>query len=81
VATHSKRVLEYVSDEIPNGIIDGLNTIFTLNNIPVFDSVKISLNGLVQFRGISRDYTISGNTITFSKAPKTNSKLFVCYFK
>jgi hypothetical protein len=81
VSVHSKRILEYVSNEVPSGLINGTNTIFVLSNVPVNSSERVSLNGLIQFEGISKDYILSGSTITFTKAPKTNNKIFVSYFK
>lgn len=81
MSVHSKRILEYVSNEIPSGSINGINTVFTLSSIPYNSSERVSLNGLIQFEGIVKDYVISGSTITFTKAPKTNNKLFVSYFK
>ena len=67
--------------EVPNGLINGINNIFTLTNIPTNNTQKVYLNGLLQMVGISKDYTISGNTITFIKAPKINNKIIVSYFK
>jgi len=72
---------EVVANEIPSGLIDGSNTIFTLANTPVTGTVQVFLNGLLQAPGSGLDYTISGDTITFAKAPKTNSDLYVSYIK
>lgn len=68
--------------EIPSGTINSTNKIFTLSNTPVAGSVQVFLNGLLQAPGIAPlDYTISGTTITFDKAPRTNSDLYTYYFK
>jgi len=69
-----------VTREILSGAIDGINTIFTLANLPVVDSEQVFLNGLLQdARGI--DYTISGPTITFFLAPIPGDRLLVTYQK
>ena len=71
---------DYVANEIPSGVIDSNNTSYTLANTPVTGSVTVFLNGLYQAPGSGLDYTISGSTITFSKAPHTGSDLYACYF-
>ena len=60
-----------VYQEIPSGIIDNANTIFTLANIPILNSEFITLNGLHLKRGV--DYTILDDTITFINPPYTDS--------
>lgn len=55
--------------EIPTGTVNGSNTVFTLAFTPVPKSPRLHLNGLLQRHGASYDYTISGNTITFTVAP------------
>lgn len=81
MAVLSKKILIAVFNEIPSEIIDGINTIFTLNVIPLLDSEQVILNGLIQTPGIGKDYTISGNTITFSIAPKTGYEVKISYYK
>jgi len=81
VSVHSKRILEYVSNEVPSGLVNGINTSFVLGNVPINSSERVSLNGLIQFEGISKDYILSGSTVIFTKPPKTNNKIFVSYFK
>ena len=70
---------DYIVREVPTGIIDSINTIFTLANIPVLGKEMVFLNGVLQFSGVSKDYTISGAVITFDKAPRTNSEVVVTY--
>ena len=43
------------------------------------DTEKVYLNGLLQEPGSGKDYTISGDTITFSLAPNTGDVLLVSY--
>ena len=57
-----------VDDETPTGTVNGVNTIFTLANIPSpTSSLKVFVNG--QRVRITEDFTLSGNTITFIIAP------------
>ena len=71
---------DIVANEIPTGLINSLNVTYTIANTPVTGSVMVFLNGLLQAPGGGLDYTISGTTITFVKAPRTNSDLYVSYF-
>jgi len=66
----------YIDKEIPSGVVNSINKIFTLNFQPIGNSEHIYLNGLLQDYD---DYTISGNTITFFDAPYTNAKLKCSY--
>lgn len=72
---------EIITNEVPSGDINSSNTIFTLLNTPVTGTVNVYLNGLLQRPGTGLDYTISGDTITFAKAPHTGSDLLVSYVK
>lgn len=71
----------FVDKEIPTGSINGSNTAFTLANTPVSGSEHVYLNGVLQESGAGNDYTISGNSITFTTAPLTGEKLRVSYRK
>ena len=79
--TEAGAVLEadVIVNEIPTGLINSLNVTYTLANTPVAGTVAVFLNGLYQAPGVGLDYTISGTTITFVKAPRTNSDLYVTY--
>jgi len=70
---------DVICNEIPSGLINSLNTSYTIANLPVSGTVEVYLNGLLQAPGVGLDYTISGQTITFVKAPRTNSDLYVSY--
>jgi len=70
---------DVVVNEIPTGLINSSNTDYTLANTPVAGTVAVFLNGMYQAPGSGLDYTISGTTISFSKAPHTNSDLYVTY--
>jgi len=70
---------DLIFHEIPSGLINSINTVYTLANTPVADTVQVFLNGLLQAPGTGLDYTVSGTTITFAKAPRTHSDLYVHY--
>lgn len=61
----------FENQTIGNGItgtIDGINTNFVLDNAPISGSQMVYLNGMLQEPG--QDYTLSGDTITFTEAPE-----------
>jgi hypothetical protein len=63
--------------ETPSGTINGSNHVFTLSNAPTL--LLLDLNGLLMTQGV--DYTLSGNTITFTASlPYTGDRLFANYF-
>ena len=56
----------FADKEIPAGAIDGVNRVFTLGNVPTpAASLQFYRNGVVQS---DADFTLSGNTITFTVA-------------
>jgi len=70
---------DVICNEIPSGAVDGSNTTYTLANIPAAGTVEVYLNGLLQEPGSGKDYTISGNTITFALAPEAGDILLCSY--
>lgn len=70
---------DVICNEIPTGLINGSNVTFVTLNTPVAGTVEVYLNGLLQAPGVGMDYTISGSTITFVKAPKNNNDVYVSY--
>jgi hypothetical protein len=71
-------VSPFAYKEVPDGEIDGTNTIFFLRDIPESDSEHIFLNGLLQHEFY--DYTMTGRRITFIHPPRTGS-LVVCTYR
>jgi hypothetical protein len=70
--------LALVVREIPTGLINGVNTVFILSNVPIVDSEQIFLNGLLQdARGI--DYSISSATVTFLSPPLAGDRILATY--
>ena len=53
-------------NEIPSGTINGTNTTFTLAHTPVAGTLMLFLNGVLVMQ--NADYSLSGNTVTFSTA-------------
>jgi hypothetical protein len=58
---------------------DGTTKTFALSNTPILSSVFVIRNGIVLKSGV--DYTISGNTITFTESPANGSLITVKYNK
>lgn len=66
-----------VFGETPTGTKDGVNTAFTLAEIPQPTSVAVYRNGLREHLNIG--YTVSGPTVTFSTAPLSSDEICVDY--
>jgi hypothetical protein len=74
VLTLTKSFLEvskYVVREVPAGIINNSNTVFTLSLLPVTGSEMVFLNGTLLHEGTTNDYTIDGLTLTLNFAPRS----------
>lgn len=62
----------YADAIVPNGTLDGINTIFTLPNIPnPSNDLQLFYNGEMCKNGI--DYNINNNIITYTFSPMSNS--------
>ena len=84
LATEFVEITDVVTNEIPTGLINSANTEYDLANTPVYATVEVYLNGMFQAQGAGLDYElnpVSGQTetIVFSKAPRTNSDIYVSY--
>lgn len=64
--------------EVPSGTVDGVNNTFTLTSAPVL--LMLFKNGIFQRSG-GEDYTLAGNTITFTagNVPQAGDVLFAVY--
>lgn len=70
--------LSFSDAERPSGVVDGLNTTFTLSFSPnPASSLMLHLNGVLQTVGI--DFALSGNVITFLTAPASGGLLAAWY--
>lgn len=66
--------------EIPSGLANGINNIFTLVNTPYpLTSLMFYVNGVLQRQGVSYDYTITGNTVTMNYIPNSGSNIVATY--
>jgi hypothetical protein len=69
----------YFSDsETPAGLINGLNTSFTVANTPT-SGLRVYKNGVLLTNGA--DYTVSGSTLTFTNTaiPNPTDTLLIYY--
>jgi hypothetical protein len=71
----------FVFNETPSGTVNGVNTTFTLANVPTAGTVQVHLNGLLQVSGAGNDYTIASDVITYLTAPKTGDVIKCHYMK
>ena len=69
--------ITHIDKEKPNGIIDGINNNFILNNNPIPGSEHIYLNGLLQ--DDDDDYQIEYNSILFNEPPSIGMKIKCSY--
>lgn len=70
-----------VYNEVPSGLVNGSNTLYTLANAYVNGTTMVTRDGLMM-KGGGVDYTEtspSAATITFTTAPATNSVILVSY--
>ena len=80
VTISSTATTDFVDDETPTGLVNGVNTDFELANTPIpTTSLKVYVNG--SRMRITEDYTLSGTTITFITAPPTGSIILTDYRK
>lgn len=68
-----------VDKEIPQGSIDGVNTVFVLNHEPILNSEHVYLNGILQESGEDSDYVLEGRNIVFSLPLRNSSRLRCSY--
>lgn len=58
----------YIDNEIPSEAVDGFNLVFTIDNLPLDDSLHVYVNGQLVY-GSGTDYTLAFPTVTFVEAP------------
>lgn len=56
-----------VTFETPDGVVNGVNTIFTLAGYPLAGTLQVYLAGSLLTEGV--DYSVSGRTLTFDSGP------------
>lgn len=72
---------DFVFEEVPSGLIDGVNDTFTLANTPIAGTQAVYWNGNRMREGAGEDYTIAGAVITFEAAniPESGDSVAVDY--
>jgi hypothetical protein len=65
------------NNEVPSGVIDGVNTVFTWANMPLY-GVVVALNGST-VSPAGGDYTTVGNVTTFTFPPPPGSIIVGSY--
>jgi hypothetical protein len=71
-----------IFNEVPAGLVNSANAVFTTSNDYIANSARVYLNGIRQRPGGSFDFTETGaNTITFNAAPQTGDTIIVDYIK
>lgn len=63
--------------EVPSGSINGVNTVFILQHVPLSGRLRVYLNG-ARLKATD-DYSLSSLTITFVSAPLTGSNILCDY--
>lgn len=71
----------FISGEIPSGIINTSNTIFTTASLFRFNTVEVFVNGVARVRGVGFTEGADQTTVTISPAPATGSSVIVNYIK
>lgn len=74
-----KWIGDLFEQEVPAGLVNGVNTSFGLSKMPIYPkSVILFLNGIIQAQG--PHYSISGQTITFVDPPAAGQVPYAFYF-
>ena len=71
----------FVFGETPTGALNGVNSTYTLANMPVTGTVSVMVNGQTLDAGAGNDYTISGVTITMLYTLTATDKIRASYLK
>lgn len=70
-----------IKREVPVGLINGVNVLFTLAFDPVPGTEEVFVNGVLQDEGATADYTINGKEITLATVLEGTDKVRVSYFR
>jgi len=75
-------VIRHVENELPTGLIDGLNSSYSTEFKFQAGTLKVYLNGLRLVSGIGNDYTITDNqNFVMNYTPLTGDMLLVDYLR
>lgn len=67
--------------EVPLGVVDGINSVFTLSFIPKAGTEHVFKNGMLMSSEVSGDYVLNGNKITFNNPPLKGTSILVTYME
>ena len=71
---------KFINGEEPNGIINGVNAIFTSRKLFIPETVEVYINGLRQM--ITKDYITTGyNTIILFNSLELTDQISINYIK
>ena len=74
--------IRHVSNEVPVGLLDGSNLVYTTEFNFSTSTLKVYLNGLRLKEGGANDYVVSGiNNFTMNYAPLPGDEILVDYIK
>jgi hypothetical protein len=65
--------------EVPIGNTNGINKIYSIKSTPSQGTEHVYLNGILQEKNLTSDYTLNENILTFLDAPLENSIIQVTY--
>jgi len=68
-----------IFQEAPSGLIDGVNTTYTLARTPILNTESVYRNGMYMRQGALHDYVISGKQLIFQEAPLVNTIILINY--
>ena len=69
-----KNIPAHVYGEVPSGVLDGLNSVFSIENIPIDNSLRVTINGIRD-----NNFIISGKNINFLTSPDSSDTILVDY--
>jgi hypothetical protein len=75
----TRKTSQDVVREIPDGEINDINYIYTLQGIPLSNSEQVYLNGVLQKRGTVGDYTVVEKRLYFVEPPMVGSTITCTY--
>ncbi len=66
--------------ETPSGVINGLNSDFTLTYSPSPpNALMLYVNGVLQSQGLDKDFTLSSNTVSLNTVPSVGDQIVATY--
>lgn len=79
VATTLTKNAVTVGPTSPAGLVDGINTEYTLPHVPLTGTLQVYYNGLLQKRGETYDYLEADRVVAFNEPPHPGSSITVIY--